>query len=180
MQYAMHASGERQDKCTRPPPVRVIGIYQDLSAGLKISRLCARLSEEFKRKVQFEINIYSFEVLMLPAVAAKAAEHAEEADAVIISGHRPATLPTRIRKWIEKLHLCRRSALVELFDGFDDDSPARRLLHELAHCAHIPLESLAEEATRQRSDIADEYAFISVEAVDEEELSETLHYGIND
>src|SRR6185436_3581703 len=149
MHYAMHALAEPKDKVTRPPPVKVVGIYQDLSAGLKISRLCARLTEEFKRKVHFEINIYSFDVLMLPAVAATAAAHAEEAHAVIISGHRPAALPLRIRKWIEKLHLRRPSALVELFDGFDDDSPARRLLHELARCAHIPLDSLAEEPTEQ-------------------------------
>jgi hypothetical protein len=164
----------------RPPAVKVTGIYEDLSAGLKISRLCARLTEECNRRLRFQINIYSFDVLALPAVAIEASRNAEQADAVIVSSHRSRSFPMRIRKWIDRLQLRRPDALVQLFDSSGDDSPAHCFLDELACSVQFLDESATGGLDRTGNDAAENSEFISVAASDEEELCETLHFGINE
>jgi len=156
----------------QPPSIKVVGIYEDLASGLQISRLCAQLSEDSGRRVRFEVDLYSFDVLNLPA-AAIAISKAREADAIVVSVHSQRILPLRIRKWLKKAEACTLGGSVEFLDDYSD-SPAHRHLHQLAEEAANACRAESRNAATPLVDC------ISVSAMDEEERGDVAHYGIND
>lgn len=161
-----------KDAWKQPPSVKVVGIYEDLASGLQISRLCAQLSEDSGRRVRFEVDLYSFDVLSLPA-AAIAISKARAADAIIVSAHSLTILPMRIRKWLKKAEACTLGGSVEFLDDYSD-SPAHRRLHQLAE------EAANACRVESRNDTTPLIDCISVSAMDEEERCDIAHYGIND
>jgi len=160
--------------------VKVVGFYEDLPAGLRISRVCAHLREEFAAAVHFEVIIYSFQVLLLPGVALAAARKAEKAEALIVSAHERATIPRRLRKWIGRLHLAPQAQVLELGAEAAENSPVYEQLRALA--VTMPRIQTSSTAftdpllTRNESD----QNGMEVHAIDEQELIDAVHFGIND
>ena len=162
------------------PCVRIVGLYEDLAAGLRISRLCAHLKEEFGRALRFQVDIYSFQVLALPNVALTAAEKAEGAHALIVSTHQLADSPLRLRKWIRSVQLLSSSSVVQLGAAPGEDSQAHDLLWQLAQRVEAEHESELSGGKGLADEPAASDESLSVHAIDEEESVDVVHYGIND
>jgi len=130
-------------------PIRVLGVYEDLPSGLRVSRLCAHVIEKFDHTVPFETDLCSFDLLMLPGAAQTASLRAKRADAIILSAHRRSSIPRRVRNWIETLpsrSVQNRAAWIELFDEEPGDhSPGEEILEQLAAKARLEDQRMARE-----------------------------------
>jgi hypothetical protein len=101
------------------PRFNVVILYEDGPAGRRAKRLYDKLNHELEDECDFNLKLWSFQVLGIPEFGESAMEAAAQADLVILSLHGKAGLPAEIKQWIETLTgqiIDRPPALVALLD----------------------------------------------------------------
>jgi hypothetical protein len=97
----------------------VVIIYEDCGTGRRAKYFYENLVQELKGKCDFNLQLWSFQVLAISAIGNWAARVAAQADFVILSLHGKAGLPIEIREWIEtwaRLIVDSNAALIALVD----------------------------------------------------------------
>src|ERR1700759_734163 len=80
---------------------KAVAIYEDGSTGRRAKRFYDKLILELEDECDFNLQLWSFQVLAIPELRKSAIESAAEADFVIVSLYGKAGLPVDIREWIE-------------------------------------------------------------------------------
>lgn len=102
------------------PTFYVVIIYEDSWAGRRAKYFYDRITREVEDQCDFNLELWSFQVLALPGIGNSAARAAARADFVILSMHGKSQLSVQIRDWIlrwSRLIADCQPALVALLDG---------------------------------------------------------------
>ena len=98
---------------------KAVAIYEDGSTGRRAKHFYDKLILELEDECDFNLQLWSFQVLAIPELRKSAIESAAQADFVIFSLRGKAGLPVDIREWIEtwsKLIIGKDLALITLVD----------------------------------------------------------------
>jgi hypothetical protein len=101
------------------PKFDVVIIYEDSAAGKRAKHFYDRVIRELVDECDFSLELWNFQVLVVPEIGDSAAKAAARADLVILSMHRKAQLAVQTRDWIERwsgLITDNKPALVALLD----------------------------------------------------------------
>jgi hypothetical protein len=101
------------------PRFNVVILYEDGPAGRSAKRFYDKLIHELGGECDFNLELWSFQVLGIPEFGESATEAADQADLLILSLHGKAGLPAEIKQWIETWTgqiIDRTPALVALVD----------------------------------------------------------------
>lgn len=108
-----------------PPPMRVVIVYEDVDCGLRAMQLYERLTREYEREFSFQLDLWRWEILGMPAIGDLAAYAAAAADMVLMSITGRTELSPVIKSWVENW-IPRKTesdgALVLLLDKPNDHS----------------------------------------------------------
>ena len=101
------------------PKFNVTIIYEDSAAGRRAKHFYDKVIWELLSECDFNLELWSFQVLGIRQIGKSAARAAAQADLVILSMHGNTELPTQARNWIERwsrLVVDNKPALVVLLD----------------------------------------------------------------
>jgi len=170
-------------------------MYEDLSTGLRARRLLDGVVTSLNLEVDFQANLWRFDLLGEPALLELAADEAAKADIVFVSAHGQHDLPAAIHLWF-KQWLARKGsepcALAVVLDPSTNDAPARnRMLEALGavggpagvevfvHAGVAP-ESHWESAVQDIHWRAETRTAVLEEMLHRAELSSYREWGINE
>ena len=88
-------------KADRDKAFRVLIVYDDAAAGRCGMESYQRLLSQFGQEFDFQIRLWSFEILQGTGLNELAARDAIEADAIILATHFGDELPAGIKRWME-------------------------------------------------------------------------------
>jgi hypothetical protein len=177
------------------PGLDVLLMYEDLSTGLRARRLLDEVVTSLNLEVDFQANLWRFDLLGEPALLELAADEAAKADIVFVSAHGQHDLPAAIHLWF-KQWLARKGrepcALAVVLDPSTKEAPARnRILEALGavggpagvevfvHAAVAP-ESHWESAVQDIHWRAETQTAVLEEMLHRAELSSYREWGINE
>jgi hypothetical protein len=177
------------------PGLDVLLMYEDLSTGLRARRLLDGVVTSLNLEVDFQANLWRFDLLGEPALLELAADEAAKADIVFVSAHGQHDLPAAIHLWF-KQWLARKGsepcALAVVLDPSTNDAPARnRMLEALGavggpagvevfvHAGVAP-ESHWESAVQDIHWRAETRTAVLEEMLHRAELSSYREWGINE
>ena len=102
------------------PTFYVVIIYEDSRAGRRAKYFYDRVIQELEDECDFNLELWSFQVLALPGIGNSAARVAAQADFVILSMHGKSQLSVQTKDWIVRwsgLIADCQPALVALLDS---------------------------------------------------------------
>ena len=115
------------------PGLDVPLMYEDLSMGLRARRLFDEVMNSLILEVDFQANLWRFDLLGEPALLQLAADEAAKADIVFVSAQGQHDLPAAIHSWF-KQWLARKGsepcALAVVLDPSTEEVPARNRMLE--------------------------------------------------
>jgi hypothetical protein len=85
------------------PRFNVVILYEDGPAGRRAKRFYDKLIHKLEGECDFNLELWSFQVLGIREFGASAMEAAAQADLVIVSLHGKTGIPAEIKEWIEVL-----------------------------------------------------------------------------
>ena len=117
MQFSPVTNANQPPDMFEKPRFNVVIIYEDRTAGTRAKHFYDGVIRKLVDECDFNLELWSFQVLALPAIGNSVAKAAAQADIVILSMNRQAQLSVQTRDWIERwsgLIADDRSALVAL------------------------------------------------------------------
>jgi hypothetical protein len=177
------------------PGLDVLLMYEDLSTGLRARRLLHEVMNSLNLEVDFQANLWRFDLLGEPALLELAADEAAKADIVFVSAHGQHDLPAAIHLWFNRW-LARKGsepcALAVVLDPNTRNAPARNRMLEamgtvggpagvevFVHAAEAP-ESHWESAVQDIHWRAETRTAVLEEILHRSELSSYRNWGINE
>jgi hypothetical protein len=127
-----------------PSGVRVLMMYDDLSAGNRAMRLLDSLQHHCGREMTFQSDMWKFDTLRAPSIAKLAAQDAGNADVIIVSAHGSEELPEEVKAWFNLWagqRISHPTTLVALLDHapglLPEFDPAQSYLEQTARQAGL-------------------------------------------
>ena len=169
--------------------LNVVIAYEDLATGKRAMKTYEYMVQQLGEECLFANQMWKFDVLAVPKLKEIAAKDAAAAEIIIISAHEGRELPAQVKTWIELWlsYKTEASALVGLFDGETQSSPARSYLAEVARRANIeffcqpgiwPGSSVTRSTTTLAQPLNDKtFAFLASAT---QEVPSFSHWGINE
>jgi hypothetical protein len=119
-------------------------IYEDFVTGMRAKEWLDRLGRQVNQEVEFEMELWRFDLLPEPSFREDAATNAASADMIILSAHRSDDLPASVRAWMNRwlsLKDDHSTAFVLLLDetGSSGNSPLLADLRSVAQKAGLAL-----------------------------------------
>jgi hypothetical protein len=169
--------------------LNVVIAYEDLETGKRAMKTYEYMVQQLGDQCLFANQMWKFDVLAVPKLKEIAAKDAAAAEIIIVAAHEGRDLPAEVKSWIEMWlgYKTEASALVGLFDGENESTPARNYLAEVARRAKIEFFSQpgiwpGAPHTRSTTTLAhplDEKTFAFLANATQEAPSFT-HWGINE
>ena len=119
--------------------LNVVIAYEDLETGKRAMRTYEYMVQQLGNQCLFANQMWKFDVLALPKLREIAAKDAAAAEIIMVSAHEGRELPADVKSWIEMWlgYRTGATALVGLFDGETELTPARTYLADVARRANI-------------------------------------------
>ena len=169
--------------------LNVVIAYEDLETGKRAMKTYEYMVQQLGDQCLFANQMWKFDVLAVPKLKEFAAKDAAAAEIIIIAAHEGRELPVEVKSWIEMWlgYKTEAGALVGLFDGESENTPARNYLAEVARRAKIeffcqpgiwpgaPHTRSASTLARPRNDKT--LAFLATAT---QEVPSFSHWGINE
>jgi hypothetical protein len=117
-------------------------IYEDFATGIRAKEWLDRLRRQMDQDIEFEVELWRFDLLPASSFREDAATDAAAADMIILSAHRSDDLPASVRAWMNRwlsLKDDRSTAFVLLLDESGRNSPLLADLQSVAQKAGLAL-----------------------------------------
>lgn len=115
----------------------VLLIHEDLAAGLRAKRALEQVLKRLKRKVEFRLHLWKFDLLNEPELHEQALNDARRSSIIVLAVHACAELPVVVRSWLKQwtqTHLNFPRALVVSLDA---NTTTRSSFNAVLHYARV-------------------------------------------
>jgi hypothetical protein len=115
------------------PSLEVLLMYEDFSTGLRARRLLDEVVDSLHLEVDFQAELWRFDLLREPELLNRASDEAARADMVFLSAHGDNPLPPAVHLWLDRWRTRKGSdpcALAVVLDSTPEEAPVRNRIVE--------------------------------------------------
>lgn len=113
----------------------VLLMHEDLAAGLRAKRALDQVLARLKRKVEFRLHLWKFDLLNEPELQVQALKDARRSSIVVLAVHACAELPVTVRTWLRQWTQTRFKLPRALVVSLDSATTTRSSFNAVLHYA---------------------------------------------